>query len=85
MLVGKLVIWKTPQGYGVAYRCATWPAGNTELAWGLRDKEDGKGLRSSPFRYWLPDREDHWRQDPLAFLHMPELFPPPGCPPPASP
>ena len=45
LLVGKLVMWKTPRGYGVAYRCATRPAGNTELAWGLRDKEDGKGLR----------------------------------------
>jgi Bifunctional DNA primase/polymerase, N-terminal len=45
LLVGKLVIWKTPRGYGVAYRCATRPAGNTELAWGYRDKDDGKGLR----------------------------------------
>src|SRR5262245_3618056 len=38
---------------------------------------DGKGLRNDPFRYWLPSKEEHWRQDPLAALQMPELFPPP--------
>jgi hypothetical protein len=44
--------------------------------------KDGTGLRNSPFRYWLRDREEHWRKDPLAFLHMPELFPPRADPPP---
>src|SRR5262249_3739005 len=38
--------------------------------------KDGRGLRNHPFRYWLPEREAVWRQDPLACLHMPELFDP---------
>ena len=37
-------------------------------------KKDGRGRRGHPFRYWLPAREDAWRDDPLAYLHMPELF-----------
>jgi hypothetical protein len=38
--------------------------------------KDGRGLRNHPFRYWLPEREAAWRQDPLACLHMPELLDP---------
>jgi hypothetical protein len=37
-------------------------------------RKDGHGLTSSPFRYWLPEREEQWRQDPRAMLKMPELF-----------
>jgi hypothetical protein len=46
--------------------------------------KDGTGRRNSPFRYWLPGREEHWRKDPLAFLHMPELFDPPAATGPAE-
>jgi hypothetical protein len=35
---------------------------------------DGEGKRGKPFRYWLPGKEEVWRQDPLAILHMPELL-----------
>jgi hypothetical protein len=38
-------------------------------------KKDGAGLRDHPFRYWLPEREQAWRKDPLAFLLMPEFAP----------
>ena len=38
-------------------------------------KKDGDGLRDRPFRYWLPVREEAWRQDPLAYLLMPEFAP----------
>jgi hypothetical protein len=36
-------------------------------------RKDGAGLRGKPFRYWLPQQEEVWRQDPLACLLMPEL------------
>jgi len=36
--------------------------------------KDGQGTKSAPYRYWLPAKEDEWRQDPLAMFHMPELF-----------
>jgi hypothetical protein len=39
-------------------------------------RKDGRGRRSHPFRYWLPEREEHWRQDPVASLLMPELLAP---------
>lgn len=42
---------------------------------------DGKGLRNSPFRYWLPGREEIWKQDPMNYFYMPELFDPPPSPP----
>ena len=29
---------------------------------------DGTGMKNSPFRYWLPEREAVWRQDPLYIL-----------------
>jgi hypothetical protein len=41
-------------------------------------RQDGLGVRGQPFRYWLPAREDQWRQDPEAYLKMPELFLPPS-------
>jgi hypothetical protein len=39
-------------------------------------RKDGRGRRSHPFRYWLPEREEHWRQDPVASLLMPDLLAP---------
>ena len=41
-------------------------------------RKDGHGRKSHPYRYWLVEREDVWRNDPLNFLHMPELFEPEG-------
>jgi hypothetical protein len=38
---------------------------------------DGQGRRSHPYRYWLPGKEAIRSQDPLALLHMPELYTPP--------
>jgi hypothetical protein len=35
---------------------------------------DGAGRKKSPFRYWLPAREEAWRADPLAVFRMPELL-----------
>jgi hypothetical protein len=35
-------------------------------------KKEGAGRRDSPYRYWLPAREEFWRQDWLSQLHMPE-------------
>jgi hypothetical protein len=35
---------------------------------------DGPGARDKPFRYWLPSRMEHWRNDPDAVFRMPELF-----------
>jgi hypothetical protein len=35
---------------------------------------DGRGRRSSPFRYWLPNKLEKWLADPLLFVHYPELF-----------
>ena len=45
-------------------------------------RRDGFGRRGQPFRYWLPEREEVWRQDPLALVRMPELFYP-DLPPPS--
>lgn len=39
-------------------------------------RQDGLGHRNGPFRYWLPESEERWREDPLAMLRMPELFRP---------
>jgi hypothetical protein len=41
-------------------------------------RADGRGRKRHPFRYWLAENEGRWRQDPLAVLHRPELFGPPG-------
>jgi hypothetical protein len=41
-------------------------------------RQDGHGTRYHPFRYWLAANEARWRKDPLALLHMPELFGPPA-------
>jgi hypothetical protein len=35
---------------------------------------DGEGKRPQPYRYWLPERVEVWMKDPLAMVHMPELF-----------
>jgi hypothetical protein len=37
-------------------------------------RQDGRGQHHEPFRYWLAENEERWRQDPLALIHMPELF-----------
>jgi hypothetical protein len=37
-------------------------------------REDGRGHKSHPFRYWLAEREQPWREDPISALLMPELF-----------
>jgi hypothetical protein len=37
-------------------------------------RKDGMGKRNHPYRYWLPEREGPWRQDPLSAALMPELF-----------
>jgi hypothetical protein len=37
-------------------------------------RKDGRGHKSHPYRYWLPEREEAWRQDPIAAALMPELF-----------
>jgi hypothetical protein len=29
---------------------------------------EGKGSKSDPFRYWLPQREAVWKEDPLYLL-----------------
>jgi hypothetical protein len=39
-------------------------------------RRDGRGRRSHPYRYWLPEMEEPWRQDPIASLLMPELAAP---------
>jgi hypothetical protein len=36
-------------------------------------RQDGKGVRGKPLRYWLPAKEDEWRKDEWACLLMPEL------------
>jgi hypothetical protein len=36
--------------------------------------KDGRGHKRHPYRYWLPEREEAWRQDPIAAALMPELF-----------
>jgi RecA-family ATPase len=37
-------------------------------------RKDGRGNKSLPYRYWLPEREEVWRQDPIAAALMPELL-----------
>ena len=41
-------------------------------------RQDGLGKRKDPFRYWLPESEARWRNDPWSLIRMPELF---GSPP----
>ena len=36
-------------------------------------RQDGLGEKGQPFRYWLPESEARWRDDPIALLFMPEL------------
>lgn len=38
-----------------------------------RVRQDGKGHKNNPYRYWLPEKEDEWRQDDWACALMPEL------------
>jgi AAA domain len=45
------------------------------VAAGLR--QDGRGKGREPVRYWLPEAEQRWRKDLLAWLEMPELLSPP--------
>jgi hypothetical protein len=51
-------------------------------------RRDGLGRRRQPFRYWLAENEDRWREDPLNMLKMPELWMSsgamPGSPPPVG-
>jgi hypothetical protein len=42
------------------------------VALGLLHK-DGRGTKAHPFRYWLPERVEEWRNDCLALALMPEL------------
>lgn len=37
-------------------------------------RKDRTGHRHDPFRYWLPAKEDEWRQCPGCRTFMPELF-----------
>lgn len=37
---------------------------------------DGTGRKSDPFRYWLPEREAVWKQDPLYQLFEGQRLPP---------
>jgi hypothetical protein len=37
-------------------------------------RKDGRGQKGHAFRYWLAEREEVWRQDPVSALLMPELF-----------
>jgi hypothetical protein len=42
-------------------------------------RQDGRGTKFDPFRYWLPEMEERWLKDPLSFLGIPGLdVPPPG-------
>jgi hypothetical protein len=34
---------------------------------------EGTGLRSDPFRYWLPEREEHWRQTQFMYDHFQQV------------
>jgi hypothetical protein len=43
-------------------------------------RKDGRCQKSHPYRYWLPEREEAWRRDPLAAALMPELFLPGDLP-----
>jgi hypothetical protein len=43
-------------------------------------RKDGMGRKRHPYRYWLPEREEAWRQDPLALALMPQLFQPKDLP-----
>jgi hypothetical protein len=36
--------------------------------------KDGDGIRRHPFRYWLPAREEFWRNDAASCVIMPEFF-----------
>jgi hypothetical protein len=36
-------------------------------------RKDGRGRKGHPYRYWLPQREAVWRQDPLSLVLMPEI------------
>jgi hypothetical protein len=53
------------------------------VAMGLLQR-DGRGVRNHPFRYWLQEREEVWRQNPFSARLMPELFAPPAAGPPAQ-
>lgn len=39
-------------------------------------RQDGLGQHHHPFRYWLPESEDRWRNDPFSLILMPELIQP---------
>jgi hypothetical protein len=39
-------------------------------------RKDGCGKKGRPYRYWLAEREEAWRQDPFSAALMPELFQP---------
>jgi hypothetical protein len=39
-------------------------------------RKDGRGRKGQPYRYWLAEREEVWRQDPLSLVLMPEIHQP---------
>jgi hypothetical protein len=58
------VILEWPAGFDQASATAVWRWLDTAVEQGLVRCE-GSGRKSDPFRYWLPEREAIWQQDPL--------------------
>jgi hypothetical protein len=48
-------------------------------------RRDGRGQKGSPYRYWLPECEETWQQEPQAAGFLPELCQTPVVPPGAVP
>jgi hypothetical protein len=73
----RLVLADAPQKLTRQDVIAEWPAEfdqpNAATVWRRLDKAvslglvrcEGTGRKSDPFRYWLPEREAAWQQDPL--------------------
>jgi hypothetical protein len=73
----RLVLAEAPQKLTRQDIILEWPVGfdqpNATTVWRWLDRGveqglvrcEGSGRKSDPFRYWLPQREEDWQQDPL--------------------
>jgi hypothetical protein len=76
----RLILAEAPQKLTRQDLLLEWPAEfdqpSATTLWRRLDKAvaqgvvlcEGKGSKSDPFRYWLPEREEAWKEDPLYLL-----------------
>jgi AAA domain len=71
-LTRREILKQWPQDYRPPNDATLWRWLERAVADG-RVHSEGTGRRSSPFRYWLPEKEKEWADDPSQCLDLPPL------------